>query len=133
MRNYQFRKIRKLLIFFNNCEELIPVNECEPNSLVVFDDYVNEQQQHTIKDYFLRGSRKNISCVYLTQSDMKVDVQLIRENINYLCVFKQRLKYTRNIYDEYVGSDFTFDKFKAFCDSCWNEKYGFLTIDITKC
>ena len=51
---------------------------------------------------------------------------------NFLCVFKQRLKYTRNIYDEYVGTDFIFDEFKAFCDSCWKEKYGFLTIDITK-
>jgi len=38
----------------------------------------------------------------------------------------------KDIYDEYVGSDFTFDEFKAFCDSCWNEKYGFLTTDITK-
>jgi hypothetical protein len=44
--------------FFNNCEELTPVNECEPSSLVVFDDCVNEQQQHIIKDYFSRGRHK---------------------------------------------------------------------------
>jgi hypothetical protein len=49
-----------------------------------------------------------------------------------LCVFKQSPKYTKDIYDEYVGSDFTLDEFKAICDSCWNEEYGFLTIDISK-
>jgi len=63
---------------------------------------------------------------------MKVDMQLIRENINYLCVFKQMLKYTRNIYGEYVGSDFTFERFKVICNSCWRKDYGFLTIDTTK-
>jgi len=41
-------------------------------------------------------------------------------------------KYTKDIYDEYVGPDFTFDEFKSIYDSCWNEEYGFLTIDITK-
>ena len=49
-----------------------------------------------------------------------------------MCVFKQILKYTRDIYDEYVGSDFTFDRFKEVCNSCWYEDYGFLTIDTTK-
>ena len=54
--------------FFNRCEELISVLDCEPNSLVVFDDCVSILQQRTIKDYFVRGRHKNISCVYLTQS-----------------------------------------------------------------
>jgi hypothetical protein len=38
----------------------------------------------------------------------------------------------KELYDEYVGSDFTFDDFKVICNSCWNENYGFLSIDITK-
>ena len=59
--------------FLNNCEDLIPVNECETNSLVALDDCVNEQQKHIIKYYFSRGHYKNITCVYLTQSEMKVD------------------------------------------------------------
>jgi hypothetical protein len=92
----------EIAYFFNTCEELISINECEPNSLVVFDDCVNSQQQHTMKDYFVTGCHKKISCVYLTQSYTKVDRQLIRNNINFLCVFKQDPKYTKNIYDEHV-------------------------------
>jgi GTPase SAR1 family protein len=92
---------------FNRCEELISVDECEPNSLVVFDDCVNNQQQHIIKDCFVRGRHKNISCVYLTQSYTKVDRQLIRNDINFLCIFRQSPKYTKEIYIVHVGSGFT--------------------------
>ena len=127
-----FQENTEIAHFYSNCEDLISVDECEPNSPVVFIDCVNEQQQLIIKDYFSRGRHKNISCVYLTQSYIKVDRQLIRENVNFLCVFKQKLKYTRDIYIEYVGSDFTFEEFKAFCDSCWREDYGFMTTDTTK-
>jgi len=43
---------REIAYFLNNCEELILNDECEPNSLVVFDDCINVQQQQIIKDYF---------------------------------------------------------------------------------
>jgi hypothetical protein len=130
--NYQLRKICKWLIFFNKCEELILVDDCEPKSLVAFDDGVNIQQQQMIRDYFVRGRHKNICCVYLTQSYTKVDKQLIRNNINFLCIVRHGPKYTKDIYDEYVGSDFTFERFKEICNLCWNEDYGFLTIDTIK-
>jgi len=122
----------EIAYFFSSCEELISVDEYEPNSLVVFDDCVNEHQQDIIKDYFVRGRHKNISCVYLTQSYTKVDRQLIRNNINFLCIFNQSLKYTRDIYNEYDGSDFTFERFNEICNTCWSEYYGFLTTDATK-
>jgi len=122
----------EIAYFFNSCEELISLDECEPNSLVVFDDCVNVHQQDIIKDYFVRGRHKNISCIYLTHSHTKVNRQLIRNNINFLCIFNQSLKYTKDIYDEYAGSDFTFKIFNEICKTCWSEDYGFLTIDTTK-
>ena len=47
-------------------------------------------------------------------------------------LFKQSSKYTRDIFDEYVGSDFIFQRFKEISNSCWHEDYGFLTTDTTK-
>jgi hypothetical protein len=112
---------------------LILVDDCEPKSLVAFDDGVNiQQQQQIIKLYFVRGRHKNICCVYLKQSYTKFDKHLIRNNINCLCIFRQGTKYTKDIYDEYVGSDFTFERFKEICNLSWNEDYGFLTIDTIK-
>jgi len=49
-----------------------------------------------------------------------------------LCIFRQGPKYIKDIYDEYVGSDFTFEIFQEICNLCWKEDYGFLTIDTTK-
>ena len=36
--------------FYGSCEDIIPIDECEPDSLVVFDDCVNMRQQHIIKE-----------------------------------------------------------------------------------
>ena len=49
----------EIAYLFNNCEELISVDECNPNSLVVFDDCVNSQQQHLIKITLVGGVIKN--------------------------------------------------------------------------
>ena len=43
-------------------EEIISVDDCKPNSLVVFDDYILEKQER-MKDYFVRSRSKNISCI----------------------------------------------------------------------
>jgi hypothetical protein len=125
-------KGEEIAYFFDSCEELISLDDCEPSSLIVFDDCVNMQQQYVIKYYFVRGRHKNISCVYLTQSYTKVDKQLIRGNCDVFCIFRQDPKYMKAIFDEYVCSDFTVERFKEICNSCWNEDYGFLTIDTTK-
>ena len=50
-----YKEDAEIAHFYNNCEDLISVDECEPNSLVVFDDCVNIRQQHFTKDYFVRG------------------------------------------------------------------------------
>ena len=44
-----FEENTEIAHFFNSCEELISLDECEPNSLVVFDECVNEQQQQITK------------------------------------------------------------------------------------
>lgn len=119
--------------FYNDCEELITVDDCPPDTLIVFDDCVNSKGQNIIKDYFSRGRHKNISCIYLTQSLSKIDRQLIRNNLNCLFIFKQQKKYTQQIYDDYVGSDFSFEEFQDICKFCWSEPYGFLTIYTTMC
>lgn len=126
------KKLNKsVAYFFNNCEDLPPLEECKKNSLVVFDDCLMENQD-VIKNYFIRGRHKKLSCVYLSQSYGKVDMQVIRNNVNLLCVFKQNKHYTKRIYDDFVGSDMTFNEFENMCKTCWSEPYGFLTINMTK-
>jgi len=117
--------------FYSNCDDLIPLDECRPNSLVVFDDCLLEQQTK-IKDYFIRGRHKQISCVYLSQSYGRVDMQVIRNNVNLLCIFTQNKHYTQKIYSDFVGSDMTYKEFESMCKKCWVEPHGFMSIDTTK-
>lgn len=121
----------KVANFFGSCEDIILLSDCKPNSLIVFDDCILENQDK-IKEYFVMGRHKNISCIYLSQCYSKVDIQLIRNNLNMLCIFKQNEHYTKKIYDNFVGSDMTFNRFKEICNDCWKENYGFLTINLTK-
>uniref|UniRef100_UPI00111BEAD6 ATPase/DNA packaging protein n=1 Tax=Vibrio cholerae TaxID=666 RepID=UPI00111BEAD6 len=77
---------KKVANFFGSCEDIISLNDCKPNSLIVFDDCILENQDK-IKEYFVMGRHKNISCIYLSQCYSKVDIQLIRNNLNMLCLF----------------------------------------------
>lgn len=121
----------KIAHFFGNCEEIISVDDCSSNSLIIFDDCILEKQQ-PIKSYFTRGRHKNISCIYLSQCYVMVDLQVIRNNLNFICMFSQNNHYTRKIYNDFVGSDMPFSKFQEICNLCWKEDFGFLTIDLTK-
>lgn len=49
--------------------------------------------------------------------------------MNVLLIFKQDLVNLRQIYDQHVIGDMDFKQFLNLCQSCWEEKYGFLMID----
>ena len=53
----------------------------------------------------------------------------IRENFNYLILFRQDLVNLRQVFSEYV-TDMNFDRFRNICNNCWTEPYGFLVIDV---
>lgn len=122
---------KQIAFFYTSCEDLISVDECEPNSLVVFDDCLLEKQT-PIKEYFIRGRHKLISCVYLSQSYGRVDMQVIRNNVNLLCVFNQNKHYSKRIYEDFVGSDMSYIQFESMCKKCWSQPHGFLSIDMSK-
>lgn len=129
-KNIEFNIKKKISYFYGSCEDIISLNDCKPNSLIVFDDCILENQDK-IKEYFVMGRHKNISCIYLSQCYSKVDIQLIRNNLNMLCIFKQNEHYMKKIYNSFVGTDMNFNQFKEICNDCWQENYGFLTINMT--
>jgi len=96
-------------------------------SVIIFDDILTDPQEN-IATYYLRGRHYNISCFYLAQTYSKVPKQCIRDNFNYLIIFKQDLKNLKHIFENHI-TDLTFEKFKEMCNLCWSQKYGFLVID----
>ena len=115
--------------FYDNCDDIIPVDECKPDSLVIFDDCILEKQG-IIKEYFVRSRPKNISCIYLSQSYSLVDLKVIRTNLNFLIVFEQSPRYMKKIWEDLIGSDKTLQEFKDFCIKCWSNNYGVASVDL---
>lgn len=128
-----FSKVKEIGFFmFSNSEQLIPLEDVRPNSVFIFDDVITERQNN-IRTYFCMGRHKNVDCFYLSQSYSHIPKHLIRENANFIILFKQDDMNLRHIFNDFaIASDMSFDTFKVMCNKCWENKYEFLTIDIER-
>jgi len=124
-----FANLNNVKVYITN-EEIISVDDCKPDSLVVFDDYILDKQDR-IKEYFVRSRSKNISCIYISQNYSLLDLKAIRTNCNFLIIFKQSDFYIGRIWKDFLSNDIVFDKFKSLCSTCWKNKFGFISIDLT--
>lgn len=113
--------------FANNCD-VIPPEEARPNSVFIFDDVACEKQD-AVRNYFSMGRHRNVDSFYLCQTYTRIPKHLIRDNANFLIVFKQDDMNLKHIYNNHVNSDMTFPMFQRVCAECWDIKYGFLVID----
>jgi DNA helicase HerA-like ATPase len=73
---------------FTSDDNIISVDHLDPNyqTLIVFDDFLNLREQTAIENLFIRGRKKNVSVIYLTQSYYKTPKN-IRLQCNYLVLF----------------------------------------------
>ena len=124
-----YNKSNKPKITLHDVVALPEPENVAPRSIVIFDDILTENQDK-IANFFLRGRHREISCFYLAQSYTKIPKKSgIRENFNYLILFRQDQVNLRQIYTEYV-TDLNFEQFRQLCDKCWREPYGFLVVDL---
>jgi len=113
---------------FANTSEVISPDEVKENSVFIFDDVICDEQQK-MKEYYSMGRHKGIDCFYLCQTYTKVPKHLIRDNANFIILFKQDELNLKHVYDDHVSPDLTFEEFKKLCGLCWKNKYDFVTID----
>lgn len=117
------------LYMFSSNESVISLENVKPNSIFIFDDVVCGKQDN-IRSYFCMGRHKNVDCFYLSQSYAHIPKHLIRENANFIILFKQDDMNLKHIFSDYgVSVDMSFERFKELCVKCWSEKYGFLVMD----
>lgn len=102
--------------FIEKDDDVMSLDNCEPYSLIVIDDWILENQD-IVREICLRGRHKGICLLYLGQTYSKIPKQLIRDNMNFLCLFKTDNINLKHVYDEFVGPDMSFDKFQELCNS----------------
>ena len=80
-----------------SCNNLPEPEEIGKGSVIIFDDMLTEKQDK-IANFFLRGRHRDISCFFLSQAYNKIPKKSgIRENFNFLVLFKQDLVNLRQI------------------------------------
>ena len=92
-----------LTIVYNDLDRLRQFKDDEyyGQSLIIFDDMVNEKDQRVIQELYIRGRKLNISLIYLSQSYYKIP-KIIRGQISYIFIIKiAGLKDLRLILSEY--------------------------------
>lgn len=117
---------------FTNVDQVLKPSLVRKNSIFIFDDVICDNQT-PIRDYFSMGRHSGANSIfYLAQTYSKIPKQLVRDNTNFLVVFKQDDKNLRHIFNDHCSTDIDFSEFRKMCHLCWNLKdYGFLVIDKT--
>lgn len=114
---------------YSEKDEVIKPENARPNSLFIFDDVAIESQD-IVREYFCMGRHYMVDCCYLCQTYSRIPKQLVRDNANFLVIFKQDETNLRHIYDDHVNTDMSLAKFKDLCTQCWSfGNFSFISID----
>ena len=119
---------------FDNIEELKYPQDYENNSIIILDD-LNEKEINNdkIQAMFKRGCHNNLSIFIISRDYYELPKRTIRCNGNIFHLFKpNNYLDVRNTYQDKASMDMTLDEFKYLANTCWNDEYQPLTIDMTK-
>lgn len=127
--NEVLRRVPQIKFYeFSDNKDVISPSEAYPNSIFIFDDVATENQTN-IRNYFCMGRHKQIDCFYLSQTYSKIPKQLLRDNANFLIVFRQDDVNLKHIYEEHVSPDLNWNQFKEICKTVWSNPFNFLLIN----
>jgi hypothetical protein len=97
-------------------ESIVPVYECEDNSLAVFDDFVLEKQNN-VRDYFSRGRHTGADVFCSCQNVLKGS----QVTVEGLCLFRHGNTKPKQACGKFLGRELSFEKFGSLCNKCWDE------------
>lgn len=121
--------IKEIGLFkFSENDDVIKPEEALNNSIFIFDDIICDKQNN-ISAFFSMGRHKDVDCFYLCQSYSRIPKQLIRDNANFLIIFKQDNANLKHIFNNHVNPDISLKEFQELCRLCWLKPFGFLVID----
>ena len=118
--------------FYENCDKIPDPRELDrklKNLLILDDCFLGPQSK--ARAYWSRGRHSNSNCIFISQNYFALDRRSIRENSNFILLFKQNNKSVQHIHEDHC-TDLPFDEFKKLCERIWSEERHFLVIDLTK-
>ena len=118
-----------------NIDELKEPREYQGESTVIILDDLNDREMNDdrVKALFKRGRHNNIAVFIISQDYYELPKQTIRENSNIFHLFRPNI--SRNVlklFQDKASMDMTIGEFKLLANSCWQNNFQPLTIDMTK-
>lgn len=113
---------------FDDNSKVIHPSKAKPNSIIIFDDIACEKHDN-IRNFFSMGRHSLVDSFYLGQTYSRIPKQLIRDNANFLILFKQDDMNLKHVYNDHVNTDMVYSKFRDICSTAWKDKFGFIVID----
>lgn len=112
---------------FSSSQNVLSTSQMKKNSLVVFDDVINDSSinRDIVRNIFTLGRHRCIDVVYLVQSYTKLNKHLIRDNCNFIILFRQDDTNLKHVYNDMgVNADM---KFEDICleHFVWNIWFDF--------
>jgi len=101
-------------------------------NLMVFDDIMTDKKQTTAENYYTRGRSCNCDSIYLAQNYTRLPLHTIRSNANFMIFFKSSALVVEQLHRNFASVDMSIDEFKKLCKNCWDLKYGYLVIDLSR-
>ena len=132
--NKDFEKSNTEIETFDNIEDLKYPQEYEINSIIISDDLnQKEMDDPRVQAMFKRSRHNNLSSFIISQDYYELSKKTIRCNRNIYHIFKpNNFRDVINVYQDKASMDMNLKEFKYLTNTCWNEKYKPLTIDMTK-
>lgn len=124
------RDMPDIAFFSDELADIPDIDEIDKKKqhLIIFDDFVTERDQDDIKDIFVRGRKKNISTIYLSQSYFDVP-KIVRLNAQYFALFNiADRKELRAIADTH-SARLDFKTFINLYQEIVKEPFQFMVID----
>ena len=114
--------------------KLLPINEFKPHeqTLIIFDDFITDVNKHpVISEIFIRGRKKGISTMFLSQSYFNTP-KIIRQNVSYCIILK--LGGTRDINSilRECSVGISKDELLYMYDKATKKKFDVLIINLEK-
>ena len=73
-----------------------------------------------------------MNIIFITQSYYEIPKRTIRDNANFLILFRQNTRSIEPIHRDNVDStDMSYKEFQSFVNDVWKKKHNFVTIDKT--
>ena len=132
--NKDFQKSDNEIEAYESIDELKHPQEYEDSGVSILDD-LNETEMNDprVEAEFKKSRHNNLSIFIISQDYYELPKITIRANRNTYHIFKPNIfSDVRKLYQDNASMKMTLDEFKYLTNTCWEENYQPLTIDMTE-